>query len=76
MENVNAILFAKMEEIHRDLREFKSQIEKPKADVLLTINEKCKELKKSRPTLWRYVRDGKLDVVYVAGKPYFKPENL
>lgn len=75
MENVNAILFAKMEEIHKDLREFKNQIQKPTKSKLLTISEKCNELGKSRPTLWRYVRDGKLDVTYVAGKVYFKPEN-
>lgn len=75
MENVNAILLAKMEQIHSDLRGFQKQFNQPKTEKFLTFNEKCKELKKSRPTLWRYIRDGKVDVKYIAGKPYFKPEN-
>lgn len=76
MENQNAILLNAIVRLHDEVRELRAEIAQPATTKLLTFDEKCKELKKSRGTLWRYVRDGKMKPAYIAGKPYFKPENI
>ena len=77
MENQNAILLDAIVKLHNEVRELRAEVNQPATTKLLTFDEKLAELKlKSRTTLWRYVRDGKMKPAYIAGKPYFKPEKI
>jgi len=43
---------------------------------LLTSKELCEYLKVSRSTIWRYVREKRIQMYSIAGKRYFKKNEI
>jgi len=43
---------------------------------LLTSKELCKYLKVSRSTIWRYVKEKRIQMYSISGKRYFKKNEI